>query len=112
MDGNRTMSLMRLYHTTPAAGAIRKEGFRDGTGTYLTKNVYTGVWLSDCILDINEGASGEDVLVLEIPEEIVKPYEWIQEMGTYREFLVPAEIVNQYPIIGQCDIYDRWDPPL
>ena len=36
------------------------------------------------------------MLDLEIPEEIVAPFEWIEEDKGYREFLVPAEIVNRY----------------
>jgi hypothetical protein len=36
------------------------------------------------------------VLDLEIPEEIVAPFEWIEEDKGYREFLVPVEIVNRH----------------
>jgi hypothetical protein len=87
---------MRLYHRTDAKDAILAEGFTDADGDYLTERLHGGVLLTDRILDVNEGAAGEDVLDLEIPEEIVAPFEWIEEDKGYREFLVPAEIVNRY----------------
>ncbi len=35
------------------------------------------------------------ILELEIPEDVVAPFEWF--VGTsYREFLLPAKTVNQY----------------
>lgn len=60
---------MRLYHRTAAGEAILAEGFRNGRGHYLTSNVYEGVWLSNIPLDVNEGASGDDLLVVEIPRK-------------------------------------------
>lgn len=88
---------MRLYHRTDARDAILAEGFTDAEGDYLSERIHGGVWLSDRILDANEGVvTGEDVLDLEIPEEVVAPYEWIEEDKAYREFLVPAEIANRY----------------
>lgn len=87
---------MRLFHRTDEADAISREGFRDGSGTYMTSSVYTGVWLSDQPLDANEGAGGRFLLVVEIPEEVVAPYEWVEEGKGYREFLVPANLVNNY----------------
>jgi hypothetical protein len=48
-------------------------------------------------LDVNEGAEGEDLLVVEMPENVVEEYEWVEEGKTYREFLIPAKIVNRYP---------------
>jgi hypothetical protein len=88
---------MRLFHRTAHGDAIVREGFRDGQGTYLTANVYRGVWLSDRALDSNEGAEGNDLVCVEIPEEVMVTFEWVNEpfMG-YREFLVPARIVNLY----------------
>jgi hypothetical protein len=28
---------------------------------------------------------------------VVEEYEWVEEGKTYREFLIPAEVVNRYP---------------
>jgi hypothetical protein len=90
--------MMTLYHRTrsAAAASIQRNGFRDSTDTYMTHHEYTGVWLSDHVLDANEGACGDVVLAIEIPEEQVTPYEWIETEKGYREFLVPAEILNTY----------------
>jgi hypothetical protein len=50
---------MRFYHstTTVAAEQILREGFRDGTGRYLTDHEFSGVWLSNFALDCSEGVS-------------------------------------------------------
>ena len=87
---------MRLYHKTSAADSILAHGFKDSYGPYLTNQIYGGVWLSDRPLDVNEGADGDTLLSLEIPDEVVGKYEWIEDGKTYREFLVPAETVNRY----------------
>jgi len=96
---------MILYHRTNAAEQILRDGFRDGEGHYMTEQVWRGVWLSDRPLDANEGAYGDVVLFVVMPEEIVVEYEWIQDIG-YREFLVPANIISQFPI-NRCHICDR-----
>jgi hypothetical protein len=49
---------MIVYHCTDAADEILSDGFRDGFGSYLTMNTYTGVWVSDSPLSVNEGATG------------------------------------------------------
>jgi hypothetical protein len=86
---------MLCYHNTYKAPEILEQGFRDATGYYLTKDLHTGVWLSDVPLDANEGAGGDILLAIEIPEEVLTPFEWVGGMG-YREFLIPAEVVNRY----------------
>lgn len=54
------------------------------------------MWLSDSPLDENEGASGDIVLevTIDLPESKVAQYEWVEEGKGYREFLVPAELIN------------------
>jgi hypothetical protein len=93
-----------LYHNTFAASAILRDGFRDGEGSYLTDQPHQGVWLSDRPLDINEGAVGDVLLCIEIPEQAIAPWEWVGEpsMG-YREFLAPAELVNRFgpPVVAE-----------
>ena len=102
---------MKLYHTTYAAEAILRDGFRDGEGYYLTAHLWSGVWLADRPLDINEGADGDTVLCLDIPEEAVRPYEWIKDFKGYREFLVPASLVNKWGPITIEDRFEYWEPP-
>jgi hypothetical protein len=87
---------MKVYHRTDHANAIQQEGFRDGTGTYMTKNVYTGVWVSDVPLDANEGALGETLTEMEIPEELFEQFEWVEDGKPYREALIPAALLNEH----------------
>jgi hypothetical protein len=55
------MRRLTLYHrtTSAAAASIQQNGFRDSTDSYMTSDEYTGVWLSDQVLDANEGAVGD-----------------------------------------------------
>lgn len=94
---------MKLYHRTDAADAILRDGFRDRTGSYLTEGDFIGVWLSDRPLDGNEGAWGDSVLVVDMPETTVVPFEWVEDGKSYREFLVPAEVLNAHPIGQETD---------
>ncbi|MBN3949062.1 MAG: hypothetical protein HWQ38_22380 [Nostoc sp. NMS7] len=91
---------MLTYHRTNASEVIMKEGFKDGTGTYMTGEFHTGVWFSNFPIDANEGAFGDVVLSLDIPEEVFIQYEWVEESpeveNKYRESLIPASIVNKF----------------
>jgi len=91
------MPKMKAYHRTFHSAEILREGFRDTTGTYLTDREFAGVWVSDLPLECNEEANGDLLLVLDIPEEIFREYEWVEEGRLYREALVPAEILNSLP---------------
>ena len=90
-----------FYHctTAEAAAAILAGGFRDGRGSYLavTDSEYSGVWISDRPLNVNDGAKGNLLLIVEIEADRVIPYEWVNEpfMG-HREFLVPAAVLNAH----------------
>jgi hypothetical protein len=88
---------MKLYHRTSHGQPIVNEGFIDGEGTYMTTTRHRGVFLADSPLDINEGAKGRDLLEVAIPIEVVSEYEWIEQEKPYREFCVPAAVVNRYP---------------
>jgi len=96
-----------LYHRThyKAARAILANGFKDGVGTYLTRHTHRGVWLSNTPLDINEGASGDTVLEvrLNIRRAEINAYEWKEEGKGYREFLVPARVVNAHMAVRIID---------
>jgi hypothetical protein len=87
-----------LFHRTPAADAVFRDGFRDGSGAYGTTAIWQGVWLSDQPLDENDGASGDDLVVVHAPEDEIAEFEWAGEPSCgYREWLVPDGIVNTYP---------------
>lgn len=88
---------MRLYHRTSAtvAALILRDGFRDSTGTYMTLREHSGVWLSNVPLDLDEGAVGDTVLWVELPEQAIAGYEWIEDGKPYREWLIPARLINE-----------------
>jgi hypothetical protein len=83
-----------LFHRTNDAEAILTSGFKDGTGSYLTTSEYSGVWLSD--VDANEGAFGDTLLLVELdmPEGELNQFEWIEEGKGFREWLIPAALIN------------------
>jgi hypothetical protein len=93
---------MTLYHRTSreCAESILKEGFRDGTGKYLTEQTHAGVWLSVEPLDAGEGGlyGGDDTRLLAVDIDLsefeLTTYEWVEEGKDYREFLIPASILN------------------
>jgi hypothetical protein len=87
---------MKVYHRTNEVDAIRRDGFKDGSGTYLTANEHSGVWVSDCPLDVNEGAGGNQVLELTIPGSTFERYEWVEDTKNFREALVPAASLNHH----------------
>lgn len=98
---------MELFHVTSQQKArlIQRRNFMNGFGSYGVRSTKTsklktseGVFLADCILDSNEGLPIENpaIFVLNIPEEIIKEYEWHEDKKGYREWCVPAEIVNKY----------------
>ncbi len=116
---------MELYHRTTQERAekILSGGFRDGRGRYGVLGAvseYSGVWVSDVPLDVNEGAEG-DVLFrihLDLPEDDLAYYEWVEDGKCYREWLVPADVLNGHgrlevvPEEGQITFTDergdRW----
>jgi hypothetical protein len=100
---------MDLYHRTYAAEAIIGSGFRDGRFERLALGAAPGVWVTDRPLDEQDGALGNVVLVVSgVPETAIADYEWLhsEEPQSFREFVVPAALLNRYPIVG---IYpDTW----
>lgn len=91
---------MRYFHRTGAPDAILASGFADGIGTYLTGDFHEGVWLSDRPLDGSEGAKGSALLAVDVPAEIAdlfdRRHEWVEEGKPYREWLVPASVLNEH----------------
>lgn len=86
---------MVLYHktTVEAAAGILREGFRDGTGTYLTTEQHCGVWLSDRP-DVGQFSGVLFELTFPGPDSELSCFEWIEEGKEYREWLIPSEFVN------------------
>jgi hypothetical protein len=89
---------MRLFHRTAWGPQILKGGFRDARGKYGTDQVFTGVWLSDVPMTVSDSVEGDGLLAVEMPEHVVAEFEWIEAGKGFREFLVPADVVNRYPV--------------
>ena len=92
---------MKVYHITQAENAVEilAGGFHDGTGTSLSGSVHKGVWVSDQLLVLLSGIDLDDIACFEIKvlEEWLIRHESIQEGKGYREFLVPAIELNNFP---------------
>ncbi|MEP6752790.1 MAG: hypothetical protein ABI959_08605 [Candidatus Dormiibacterota bacterium] len=87
---------MKLYHPTMHATDILRDGFGERSGTYLTRSDHSGVWFFDRPVDHSIGGGGEAVLLeLAMPEPVVLPFEWVTSLP-YRQFLIPAALVNEY----------------
>ena len=128
---------MRLFHrtNTEAATLILKDGFKDradptrtNLGFYSQIPAIKAVWFSASPLDGDEGRQ----LSLEIPDEVVQKVDKTVRMGLwgrsslvvkssaqnespeiaeedkpYKEYIIPAEIANQYgPAIDVTDLSD------
>lgn len=94
-----------FFHRTTARAArqILRDGFRDAESGYMTGDTHRGVWLSDRPLDANEGAFGDALLEVEIAEAVIAPYEWVEEGRAFREFLVPAALVNEHGVVQRVN---------
>ena len=98
---------MRFFHITSTANAeaILKEGFRDGTGHYLTDQEWTGVWVSTEPFDAYD-ADAKTLFTIEIPEDVISEFEWVEEGKSIREWLIPAALLNSYGPPVVTDDYD------
>jgi hypothetical protein len=62
----------------------------------MTDTLLKGVWLSDVALDVDEGAAGDQLLLIEVPDDVAAECEVPEEGKPYREFLILAEILSRY----------------
>ena len=89
---------MKLYHWTINRNSIEKNGFHDGEHSCDSHGVQ-GAWFADQILGPLDGVGkGSELLTVEIPEDIIKPFKWKEKGVGYREWCIPAQIVNKYEI--------------
>lgn len=87
---------MKLYHQTAHLEEILVDGFKDNLDIPRYGKDWIGVWLSTKIPEQFEGGEGGEWLVIEIPDSVISNYEYLEGVTAYREFLAPAELVNQY----------------
>jgi hypothetical protein len=96
---------MKLFRrvTTEEANRILTVGFEDKAGTYLTNQKRTGVFVSTRPLDCNEGVPLAAIVLLEIRlamlEADISDYEWTEEGKSYREWQLPAAMLNSYATV-------------
>ena len=70
--------------------------FEIPTGSYMFADFeLTGVWLGDSPMDVNEGAAGNQVLRVEFGDDVdLDDFEVVEEHKPYREWCVPAALIN------------------
>ena len=99
-----------FYHRTTAedARSIIESGFRNSSGYFLSNRTWTGVWLSSIPVDSEHGAEGDALLIvkLEIDEHELARWEWAAEGRTYREWLIPANLINR---CARVELVDQMD---
>jgi hypothetical protein len=95
---------VRLYHTTDAAESILKAGFRDTEGAYLLwETTLCGVFLANVPVDVNEGAKGDQLLTVDIPDSIdLSTFEIVEDGKPYREWCVPASILDEHGVVQRA----------
>lgn len=90
-------SVLRLYHgtTSYSVDEIVRSGFVDQNPGHGEDQE-----LPACVVLLDAPAFrdtyGSAVVVVDIPEAVVLPYEWLLEGGTHRRFMVPADVVNKH----------------
>ncbi|HEY6119736.1 MAG TPA: hypothetical protein VIV66_07245 [Pyrinomonadaceae bacterium] len=99
-----------FYHRTSAenARAIVDSGFTNSSGYFLSNRIWTGVWLSSIPVDSKSAAQEEALLLvkLELGERELSRWEWFGEGRSYREWLVPAGIINRCAKVEMVDQLD------
>jgi hypothetical protein len=118
---------MRLYHVTDRASAetIIDDGFKDAEVIHDDSELLIGVWLADrCIAGEDDvgprlGPVADVAISIELPVDAVEGYEHTDSAKAYREFCLPASLLNEYPVEGVQELEDvdpadrrRADSPL
>jgi hypothetical protein len=83
---------MILYHVTRREDAVMiQAGFQDVPTPHGM-----GVWLAEHPLEIQDCSSGATVLevVLDVPGQALRQYEWDDPLIGCRQWVVPAVVVN------------------
>jgi hypothetical protein len=88
---------MKVFHVTSkqAAAEIDRLGFRDSAGTFLTDQNFTGVFVSDEPLDVQSGMEQSVTYEIDLGDCDLSSMEWLEEGKPYREWLIPAAVLNR-----------------
>jgi hypothetical protein len=92
-----SVSTTTLFHTTPAAEAILRDGFRCAAGDHgFAMRGACGVFLSDTPATWREGASGRQVLAVVLDEDIdLTQYAIVESSRAMAEWCLPATLLNE-----------------
>lgn len=105
---------MRLYHVTDRGSAekILEQGFEDSEVLHDNEELQVGVWFADrCLAGENDvgprlGPIADVALELDLPDDVAEQYERREEGKPYREFCVPADLVNDREVSGPTELED------
>lgn len=87
---------VRLYHRTAAVREILRTGFMDSLENGSRDGAWEGSWFSDVPLPSDEGADGDDVLVIDVPAHVAERFRWADPEKPYREYVLPRRVANRY----------------
>jgi hypothetical protein len=94
--------MLKLFRrvTSEEAQRVLRSGFENRCGSYLTGYECDGVWVSDRPLDCNDGVPVDATSLLEVDlalsETDIADFEWVEDGKTYREWLLPADLLNAH----------------
>src|SRR3954452_1858681 len=90
---------MKLFHATAKAERIQREGFRDSE-PIPSLGIHAGVWFADVPTTRATTQRAQVVLAVEIPDELASRFLIAgspgEVVGGWREFCIPARLVNRY----------------
>jgi hypothetical protein len=92
---------VKLYHTT--SGSLLQEILTDGFPDAGT------IRLTDKRPDRSASLNGQASLLFDIPEKEISRFEFDELGSTAREFAVPPEVLNRYPIVASHGGRRAWD---
>lgn len=98
-----------FYHRTKIddARSIVENGFENSSGYFLGNRIWTGVWLSSIPLDCDLAREEALLMVkLEIESKDLSRWEWTAEGKAYREWLIPASLVNKCATVQAVEVLD------
>jgi hypothetical protein len=115
---------MRFYHFTTEsnATAILQRGFIDGHSSYMFdpdeleaatgKRELAGVFISDRPTSVQDGADGDVLLAVDVPDSVDLSHWAIVEEGLPQwEWVVPASVLNECATVTRYEFVDSGPLP-